>query len=60
MASANGLPFTGTMGLLAEAKARGLVDALAPLIQELRVSARFWISSELERRILKDADEPPS
>lgn len=60
MASANGLPFTGTMGLLAEAKARGFVDAVAPLIQELRVSARFWISSELERRILKDADEPPS
>jgi len=57
MASANGLPFTGTMGLLVEAKSRELVDALAPLIEALRVSARFWISSELEMKILSDAGE---
>jgi predicted nucleic acid-binding protein len=57
MASANGLPFTGTLGCLVKAKARGLVDALAPLIRELRVSARFWISSELETRVLNDAGE---
>jgi predicted nucleic acid-binding protein len=57
LASANGLPFTGTLGLLVEAKARGLVDAVAPLIGKLRVSARFWISVELETRVLKDAGE---
>lgn len=57
MASANGLPFTGTLGCLVEAKARGLVDAVAPLIRELRVSARFWISLELETRVLNDAGE---
>jgi predicted nucleic acid-binding protein len=57
LASANGLPFTGTLGLLVEAKARGLVDTVAPLIGKLRVSARFWISLELETRILKDVGE---
>ena len=60
MASANGLPFTGTMGLLVEAKARGLVDEVAPLIEELRARARFWISAELESKVLKDAGEFPS
>lgn len=60
IAAANGLPFTGTMGLLVEAKARGLVEAVAPLIEELRARARFWISADLESKILKDADEFPS
>jgi predicted nucleic acid-binding protein len=36
---------------------RGLVDTVAPLIGKLRVSARFWISLELETRILKDVGE---
>ena len=57
LASANGLPFTGTLGLLVEAKARGLVDAVAPLLGKLRVSARFWISAELETRVLDDVGE---
>lgn len=57
MASANGLPFTGTLGLLVEAKARGIVDAVAPLIEKLRISARFWISLELETKILNDVGE---
>ena len=57
LASANNLPFTGTLGLLVEAKVRGLVDEVAPLIDELRVSARFWISSGLEAQILNDVGE---
>jgi predicted nucleic acid-binding protein len=58
LASANGIPFTGTLGCLVEAKARGIVDAVAPLIEKLRVSARFWISLELETQVLNDAGEP--
>jgi len=57
LASANGLPFTGTLGCLVEAKARGLVNSVAPLIDKLRVSARFWISLELETRVLNDVGE---
>jgi uncharacterized protein len=57
VASASGLPFTGTLGLLVEAKARGMIEAVAPLINELRVSARFWISLELETQVLDDVGE---
>jgi predicted nucleic acid-binding protein len=57
LATANGLPFTGTLGLLVEAKTRGLIDEVAPLIEKLRVSARFWISLELETRVLDDVGE---
>lgn len=59
LAKANGLRFTGTLGCLVEAKSRGLVDAVAPLIEKLRDSARFWISTEVETRILRDAKEFP-
>ena len=52
-ASANGLPFTGTLGLLAAAKARGQIAELAPALYKLRTLARFWISSQLERELLQ-------
>jgi predicted nucleic acid-binding protein len=35
------------------------VESLAPIIGELRDAARFWISKELETRILNDVGEPP-
>ncbi len=57
MASANGLSFTGTLGLLASAKARGRIAALAPAIHDLRTRARFWINSQLERELLLEAGE---
>jgi predicted nucleic acid-binding protein len=56
-ASANGLPFTGTLGILAAAKARGSLAALAPVLKMLRTHARFWISPQLERSILQEAGE---
>ena len=57
MASSNGLLFTGTLGCLVEAKARGMIHELAPMIEILRLSARFWISPELEMRVLSDAGQ---
>jgi hypothetical protein len=56
-ATANGLAFTGTLGILAAAKARGKIDALAPVLKELRDRARFWISPQLEMMLLKEAGE---
>lgn len=56
-ASANQLPFTGTLGILAAAKARGRLAALAPVLHDLRTRARFWISPGLERFILEEAGE---
>lgn len=57
LAAANGCLFTGTIGCLAEAKRRGLVPALAPLLEELRTKARFWISDRLAAQVLRDAGE---
>ena len=57
LASSSGLPCTGTLGCLIEAKARGMIHELAPMIEDLRQSARFWISPELELRVLRDAGE---
>lgn len=54
-AASNGLLYTGTLGCLAEAKKRGLISAIAPLLQELRAKARFWIADRLEDRVLRDA-----
>ncbi len=56
-AASNGLLYTGTLGCLAEAKKRGLISAIAPLLQELRTKARFWIADRLEDRVLRDAGE---
>ena len=57
VASSRGLPFTGTLGILSEAKAGGLIPRLSPVIRDLRERARFWISPALEARVLRDAGE---
>ena len=57
LASSNGLAFTGTLGCLVEAKSRGWIDAVAPLLDNLRRSARFWISRRLEAQVLHDVGE---
>jgi uncharacterized protein len=57
LAASNGLLHIGTLGCLAEAKQRGLIAAIKPLLLELRHKARFWISQSLEARILHDAGE---
>lgn len=56
-ASANGLPFTGTLGILAAAKSKGRLPLLAPVLRELRIRARFWISPRLEKAILQNVGE---
>jgi predicted nucleic acid-binding protein len=56
-ASANGLSFTGPLGLLAAAKARGQIIALAHALHQLRIRARFWINSQLERELLQQTGE---
>lgn len=57
VASANDLPFTGTLGVLSIAKSQGHVTALAPVLHDLKALARFWISPQLEQAILRDAGE---
>lgn len=56
-AASNGLLYTGTLGCLTEAKKRGLISAIGPLLQELRTKSRFWIADRLEDRVLRDVGE---
>jgi predicted nucleic acid-binding protein len=57
LASSNQLLFTGTLGCLVQARRQGILPALRPLVEELRVKARFWISDALAERVLRDAGE---
>jgi len=52
-----GLRFTGTVGLLVTAKRRGDIPMLAPLLEQLRTKAKFWITNDVVRRALQLAGE---
>jgi predicted nucleic acid-binding protein len=57
IAEYHGLRFTGTVGCLRLAKDMGLIPSVAPLLEDLRVRARFWLAPDLVRRVLSDAGE---
>lgn len=52
-----GLHVIGLLGVLLEAKKRGLVSALRPIVDDLIHKAGFWISSDLYQRVLEIAAE---
>ena len=52
-----GLKQTGAVGVLLEAKRRGLVKAVRPLLDGLQQDAGFWLSDDLYRKALKLAGE---
>lgn len=52
-AAGEGLRITGTIGILQLARDRGIVPAVAPLLEELQRRG-FWISAELVERIQQD------
>lgn len=47
-----GLRVTGLLGVLAEAKHRGLVERVKPLLDDLRLRAGFWIGADLYSEVL--------
>ena len=55
-ASQINVPVTGTIGILLKAKKRGLITAVAPLLQELRYKS-FWINDSLYNEALRLAGE---
>ncbi len=57
VAASSGLPFTGTLGCLMQAKKDGLIQAIEPWLDEFRTKARFWISDRLRSRVLLEAGE---
>jgi predicted nucleic acid-binding protein len=52
-----GLHVIGLLGVLLEAKKRGLVPALRPVVDDLIHRAGFWVSSDLYQRLLEIAAE---
>jgi predicted nucleic acid-binding protein len=47
----------GLIGILVEAKHKGLVDHIRPLVDTLQDLAGFWISEALFQRVLRDEGE---
>jgi uncharacterized protein len=52
-----GLTTIGILGVASVAKRKGLLVSVATIIRDLRERASFWISPELEARVLRDAGE---
>jgi predicted nucleic acid-binding protein len=53
------LPFTGTLGLLLDAKTAGLIETVAPHLDRLD-GLNFHLSSETRQLILRRAGEAPN
>ena len=54
-----GVRCIGLIGVLVEAKRKGLVNRIQPLLDTLQDVAGFWISEALYQRVLQDEDESP-
>lgn len=52
-----GRPVIGVIGVLTEAKLRGLISAVRPVLDALDLRAGFRISAALRARVLEAADE---
>jgi predicted nucleic acid-binding protein len=52
-----GVRCVGLIGVLIEAKRRGLISGVQPLLNALRDMAGFWVSEALYRRVLQDEGE---
>lgn len=52
-----GLKFIGLLGVLIEAKHKGLVVSIKPILDDLIKKAGFWISPELYEHVLQVARE---
>jgi predicted nucleic acid-binding protein len=56
-AARHGLVYTGVLGMLLAAERAGLIDTIAPLLDELVTKADFWVGPALRARILREAGE---
>ncbi|MFQ5668359.1 MAG: DUF3368 domain-containing protein [Candidatus Binatia bacterium] len=52
-----GLRYIGVLGVLLEAKRRGHLEAVGPIVDALVAKARFWVSEKLRREVLQAAGE---
>ena len=47
----------GVLGIIVEAKSKGLIERVKPLLDDLRAKAGFWMSDSLYSKILEFAKE---
>lgn len=52
-----GLPITGIIGLLIQAKHEGLISSLEEEMDRLREQGNFWIQDALYRRVLEAEED---
>jgi predicted nucleic acid-binding protein len=57
IARGRGLEVTGLLGVLAEAKAEGLIPRCQPVLDEMIRVAGFWIGNDLRNRYLRSLNE---
>ena len=57
VASRFGLRFSGVLGIVVEAKRRGLVDPVKPILDDLVIKAGLWVGAALYQRVLQVAGE---
>ena len=57
IATDRGLEVTGLLGVLAEAKARGLILRCQPVLEEMIRVAGFWVGDDLKTRYLRGLGE---
>jgi predicted nucleic acid-binding protein len=56
-ASQLGIRVVGILGMLVEAKQRGFVSAIKPIVDDLIRQAGFWIRNDLYNRVLQSVNE---
>ena len=57
VATRMGLTYIGLMGILLEAKRKGFLPKVKPVLDDLIAKAGFWVSRELYTRVLQTAGE---
>jgi len=57
IAESHHLAFTGSIGCLVEAKRVGIIPAIKPLLDAMRLEARFWVNPRLYARVLAEERE---
>jgi predicted nucleic acid-binding protein len=59
VAAGRGLEYMGLLGLLSEAKERGLIPECKPILDEMIEQAGFWMGNNLRSRFLIGVGERP-
>lgn len=57
VASRFNVKYVGLIGSLFEAKSKGIIQSIKPLLDDLQIKAGFWISKRFYSRILEIANE---